>query len=166
MLRRVLEALAGAGQPQVVVLGAAAERVRRVVPEGDWRVVVAEDWADGPGASLRAGLAAVPLAQAALIALGDLPWLSREAAERVLQASADERSFEVVRAFDGEAPGHPLLLRGRVLEAARAAPDAGMRDVIAKAPVLRVPCQGLGVADDVDRPGEEVGPTSPTAVDI
>jgi nicotine blue oxidoreductase len=158
MLRRVLDALSGVCEAQVVVLGAAAERVRTVVPEDEWRVAVAGDWADGPGASLRAGLAAAPLATAVLIALGDLPWLSREAAERVLRSAADHPSYEAVRAFDSGSPGHPLLLRGRLLEVARAAPDAGMQAVLAAAPVLSVPCEGLGVAQDVDTPDQAVDP--------
>ena len=48
----------GGAAPLVVVLGARADEVRAVLPAGV-RAVEAPDWADGMGASLRAGLAAL-----------------------------------------------------------------------------------------------------------
>jgi nicotine blue oxidoreductase len=157
LLRRALEAISGAGEPQVVVLGAAAERVREVVPAGPWKVVVAADWAAGPGASLRAGLAAVPAAPAVLVSLGDLPWLRPEALARLLAAADQDPEAEAVRCFEGSAPGHPVLLRGALLERARSSPDRGMGELLAAAPVLRVECEGLGVARDVDVPADAEG---------
>lgn len=53
---RAVEALAAGGcDPVTVVVGAAAMQVRALVPAGA-RVVEARDWAQGMGASLRAGL--------------------------------------------------------------------------------------------------------------
>jgi nicotine blue oxidoreductase len=153
LLGRVLAALDGLGDPQIVVLGAHAERVRTAVPTPAWRPVVAEDWEAGPGASLRAGLEAAPAATAALVVLGDLGWLRREAAERVLAAAAADPA-EAVRAFEGERPGHPLLLRGALLERARAAPDAGLASLPEVAQATRVECAGLGVGRDVDTPSD------------
>lgn len=150
LLARVLAALDGVGEPRVVVLGAHAERVGNVVT-GSWRPVRAAGWAAGPGASLRAGLAAAPTAAAALVVLGDLAWLRREAVERVLAAAADDPA-EAVRACEGATPGHPLLLRGSLLECARSAPDAGLAALLGRVPVARVECSGLGVARDVDTP--------------
>jgi nicotine blue oxidoreductase len=149
LLGRVLEPLDGFGEDQIVVLGAAAEEVRIILPEDRWRVVVATDWEGGVGASLRAGLAGVPEARAALIVLGDLPWLRREAVERVLAAAAGSDA-EAVRAYEGEVPGHPVLLRGSLLEQARSAPDAGLAGVLKGARVTRVECAGLGACRDVD----------------
>ncbi len=150
MLSRVLAALDGVGEERVVVLGAAPERVRRAVGPG-WRTVLAAEWEAGMGASLRAGLAGVPAAREALVVLGDLPWLRREAVDRVLAAAAQAGgAAEVVRAFDGEVPGHPVLVRGEALERARRGPDAGLRAALEGVPVVRVQCEGLGVARDVD----------------
>lgn len=156
LLARVLAALDGVGEPQVVVLGAHAEQVGATVT-GSWRSVVAAEWKAGPGASLRAGLAAAPAATAALVLLGDLAWLRREAVERVLAVAADER-VEAVRACEGATPGHPLLLRGSLLERARSAPDGGLAALLARAPVVQVECSGLGVARDVDVPLDLEGP--------
>ena len=155
MLSRVLAAVAGFAATQVVVLGAAAERVRPLVGDG-WEVAVAADWEAGMGASLRAGLAAAPSASAALVVLADLPWLRREAVERVCAAAAAGEA-DVVRAFDADVPGHPVLIRGEALDRARGAPDAGLRVALAGLAVERVPCEGLGVARDVDVPADLSG---------
>jgi CTP:molybdopterin cytidylyltransferase MocA len=151
LLSRVLRALDDVGDDRVVVLGAAAEQVGAAPIYDGWRPVVAEDWAAGPGASLRAGLRATPGARSALIVLGDLPWLRREAAERVLEAGRSGGGSEAARAFDGDVPGHPVLVWGRLLERARAAPDQGLGPLLAGSKIIRVPCTGLGVACDVDR---------------
>lgn len=153
MLLRVLDALDGFGDPQIVVLGAHEQKVRGLVPLDRWQPVLAGDWHVGPGASLRAGLRAVPNADAALVVLGDLPWLREEAIRQVLDAAA-RSDAEAVRAFDGEVPGHPLLLRGTLLERARQAPDAGMAALLRNAPVMAVRPDGLGVAQDVDVPSD------------
>lgn len=150
MLARALEPLCEIGERRIVVLGAGAERVREAVDEAAWNVVVATDWANGPGASLRAGLRAAPEARLALISLGDLPWLRREAAELVLRAARENPEAEAARAFEGDAPGHPVLIRGAALAEAREAPDAGLRPLLAASRLVRVPCDGLGVARDVD----------------
>ena len=150
MLARVLDAVDGLGESQTVVLGADAEAVRELVPEDRWRVVLAPGWEVGIGASLRAGLAAASEAEAALVVLGDLPWLRREAVERVLAAAAASPRAEAVRAHEGPLPGHPVLLRGALLEAARAAPDRGLAGVLSRARIVKVDCSGLGVARDVD----------------
>lgn len=150
LLGRVLAVLDGNAEPRIVVLGAAAEEVRSAVPSARWKVVRAADWAEGPGASLRAGLAAVPTAEAAMIVLADLAWLRREAVERVRAAAASSRTVEAFRAVEGERPGHPLLIRGDLLVAARAAPDPGLRPLLARVAVEPVECSGLGVCRDVD----------------
>ncbi|MEH3069009.1 MAG: NTP transferase domain-containing protein [Aeromicrobium erythreum] len=64
----------GGCDPVHVVLGADADTARALVPP-DARVVVADDWAEGMSASLRAGLRAVAAttADAVMIHLVDLP---------------------------------------------------------------------------------------------
>lgn len=154
LLGRVLAMLSPRPEPRIVVLGAAAEAVRGAVPSG-WTVVVAADWEEGQGASLRAGLGAAPDAEAALIVLGDLAWLRPEAVERVLAAAAAAPvAVQAVRACEGDVPGHPLLIRGDLLTAARSAPAAGLRDLLMPANTLAVDCAGLGPTRDVDTPAD------------
>jgi CTP:molybdopterin cytidylyltransferase MocA len=154
MLARLLDELHGIGSPQILVLGCHAELVAEAVPAPTWRTVLAADWQLGPGASLRAGLAAAADAEQVLIVLGDLPWLRRAAVDRVLGAAAVTKA-EALRGFEAEVPGHPVLLRGGALRTARAAaPAQGMGSLLGGEGVLPVPCAGLGVARDVDLPSD------------
>jgi nicotine blue oxidoreductase len=124
----------------VVVLGA-------YDVETDARVVRCPEWAEGPGASLRCGLAALPPeAEAAVVVLADGPDLAPQAVERVIgewRASGDP----VVAASYGGERGHPVLLARSVWGTV---PDEGARGL----PTRLVPCDDLGAPGDVDRPDE------------
>lgn len=138
---------------RTVVLGAAHEEARALVPAGI-EVVVAEDWADGMGASLRAGLAASPDAEAVLVHLVDLPDVTAEVVARVLGADTGPETLARA-AYDGK-PGHPVLI-GRahwagVIETARG--DRGARDYLASHEVTLVECGDLATGADIDRPGQ------------
>jgi CTP:molybdopterin cytidylyltransferase MocA len=158
LVRRALEALRDGGCAQlVVVLGAAAEEVAALVPDGV-RVVVAPDWADGMGASLRAGLTALAEADveappAALVHLVDLPGVGAPAIARLAAATAGPEVL--ARAAYRGVPGHPVLL-GRAhwdAVAAAAVGDAGARAYLAGNPALRlVECADIASPDDVDTP--------------
>lgn len=74
---RALDALRDGGvHPLFVVVGAAADEVRSLLP-ADAEIVRAPDWQDGMGASLRAGLAALeeirPPPISVVVHLVDLP---------------------------------------------------------------------------------------------
>ena len=121
--------------------------------DGPVDVVVAADWADGMGASLRAGLsglaALAPDADAAMVHLVDLPDVGVHVLVRVASHAAPA---VLARArYDGR-PGHPVLL-GRehwpgVAAAARG--DAGARGYLAERDVLAVDCGDLATGADVD----------------
>lgn len=108
------------------------------------RVVRCEEWAHGPGASLRCGLETLgDSVAAAIVVLADGPNLSRDAVERVL--AEWRRHGGIVAASYAGARGHPLVL-GRVDWSE--IPDAGLRD----RPVRLVPCDDLGAPGDIDTP--------------
>jgi CTP:molybdopterin cytidylyltransferase MocA len=135
----------------VVVLGAEAARVAELLPPSV-DVVMAADWADGMGASLRAGLTAVADADVdgVLVSLVDLPDLTAAVVARVLAAAAGPDSL-VRASYDGE-PGHPVLI-GRDHWAdvtAAAVGDRGARDYLAGATVTLVECGDLATGRDVD----------------
>ena len=147
-----------------VVLGAAADEVRAILDEDGWcvdpavDVVVAEDWAEGMGASLRAGLSALAAGRddvtTALVSLVDLPDVDEAVVARVL--AVDDRSDCLARASYDGVPGHPVLL-GRdhwagVVETATG--DRGARDYLRDRDVLTVECGDLATGRDVDTPGE------------
>jgi CTP:molybdopterin cytidylyltransferase MocA len=121
----------------VVVLGAHPV-------ETSARTVDCPDWERGPGASLRCGLAALgDEVEAAVVVLGDGPWIDPRAIGRVIE-SWRRTGTERVGATYGGVRLHPLLL-------ARAAwsdiPDEGMRAL----PAELVPCDDLEAPGDVDR---------------
>jgi len=152
-LARVVDALRGGGCDEVVVvLGAAADEARGLVPD-DVAVVVAADWAEGMSASLRAGLASLdPSADAALVTLVDLPDVTADVIGRV--AAAAHGPDVLARAAYEETPGHPVLI-GRDHWAgviATATGDLGARDYLKPREVVLVECGDLATGRDVDRP--------------
>ncbi len=152
-LRRSLAALRDGGCADVtVVLGAGAAEAR-VLLDADVTVVVAGDWAEGMGASLRAGLNALPDAAAALVVLVDLPDVGPDVVRRVLAAATGPQVLARA-AYAGE-PGHPVLLgRDHWAEiAATATGDRGARDYLAAHDVTLVECGDLATGADRDTPG-------------
>lgn len=159
---RAIGALLDGGCDSVVVVaGASAAEAAALLDETGWshdpaiEVVVAENWDDGMGASLRTGLSAAmgTSASYALVSLVDLPDVGSAVVERVLgQMSRDEAA--VARAtYDGR-PGHPVLL-GRnhwagVIGAAHG--DKGARDYLAANHPVLVECGDLATGRDTDTP--------------
>lgn len=154
LVRRALRVLtAGGCTPLVVVVGAAAPDVRAVLPAGVL-VVEATDWAEGMGASLRAGLTALAALDtpAAVVHLVDLPGVTSAAVARL---AADSAPGDLRRASYGGRPAHPVLI-GRshwtgVIGSATG--DAGARGYLAGHPALElVECGDVADPDDVDTP--------------
>lgn len=166
LVARGLRALRDGGlDPRVVVLGADADRARPAVVAADPRatVVVAEDWAHGMGASLRAGLATLgvgdtglagPTVDAVLVLLVDTPGIGPAALARV--AAAATRDGLVRGAYDGR-PGHPVVLGAEHLAgvAAAAHDDVGARGYLAGRDDVRpVEVGDVATRDDVDTPAD------------
>jgi CTP:molybdopterin cytidylyltransferase MocA len=157
LARGVGSLLDGGCGPVTVVLGAEADAARDVLGTS-WQaavsVVVAEDWAEGMGASLRAGLASMDgaPADAVVVTLVDLPDVGGDVVRRVVAAGTGPHAL--VRAeYDGR-PGHPVLL-GRehwtgVAAAARG--DQGAREYFRAHPPTACECGDLATGRDVDRP--------------
>jgi CTP:molybdopterin cytidylyltransferase MocA len=151
--RAVRVARAGGCDPVVIVLGAAAERVRADADLAAATVVVNPAWESGLASSLRAGLAALAEidAAAALVLLVDTPGIGAEAVRRVA-ARGDERVLAC--ATYGRRRGHPMLFgRAHWAEiAALAAGDVGARTYLraAGSAVVEVPCDDIADPTDVD----------------
>ena len=142
LLPRVLERLAEADVAPVVVVEGAHE----LPPQpGGVTVVRCGAWADGPGASLRCGLAALPgEATHALVVLADGPLLDPRAVARVAAHTAD--ADVVAASYDGTR-SHPVALARTVWDRI---PAEGAR---ALRPAL-VDCSDLHAPGDVDTPGD------------
>lgn len=151
-LVRSVQALTDGGCARVtIVLGASAEQARALLPE-QVHVVVAMDWAEGMGASLRSGLSALDdAAEAALVSLVDLPDVGAAVVRRVLEVASG--SAVLARAAYDGVPGHPVLI-GRdhwTGVVASATGDRGARDYLSGRAVTLVECADLATGRDVDR---------------
>jgi nicotine blue oxidoreductase len=142
-LPALLERLDRARSVRDVVVVWGAYEPRDTVSQAAVRLVEARDWANGPGASLRAGLASLSdEATHAVVVLADGPTLDPRAVERIV-AYRDDAA--VVAASYGGVRGHPVCLARAVWNAV---PDEGAR---ALEPLL-VPCDDLDPPGDVDYP--------------
>lgn len=154
LLRSVAALRDGGCATVVVVLGAAAGDARPLLDDADVdvEVVVADDWAEGMSASLRAGLRSLaPTAGSALVSLVDLPDVDARVVRRVLARAVSPDGL--ARATYGGRPGHPVLL-GRDHWAgvvASATGDEGAKGYLATHPPVLVECGDLAGGEDVDR---------------
>jgi CTP:molybdopterin cytidylyltransferase MocA len=139
--------------PIVVVLGAAAERVRAAAELDGATVVCNDAWTTGMGSSLRAGLAALADtdADAVVVLLVDMPGITAEAVRRV--AALPYPQALVCAAYGGRR-GHPMLL-GRAHWSGittLAKVDVGARPyLMARASQVQdVACDGIASDADID----------------
>ena len=135
----------------VVVLGAGADEARaKVPPDPRIEVHTAGDWADGMGASLRAGLAHAT-GDAVLITLVDLPGTPGTVVDRLLAPGGDLRDALRQATYDGR-PGHPVLVGANhwppLSDALRG--DRGARPYLVRHGVTEVECGDLHHGRDED----------------
>jgi CTP:molybdopterin cytidylyltransferase MocA len=151
LVERAADTLAEAGcSDTVVVLGAAADRVRAAAPNL-MHTVDNPDWASGMASSLRAGLTALAStpAVAAVVLLVDMPGVTSAAVRRV---AAHAGPAALVIGGYGDRRGHPVLL-GRehwAGAAAAATGDQGAREYLRAHQDLLVVVPVGDVADDTD----------------
>jgi CTP:molybdopterin cytidylyltransferase MocA len=147
-LRSAVAALAGGGcDDVVVVLGAA---VVDVPPPA--RTAVAEDWQQGMGASLAAGLAAAGNADYAVVLTVDTPDVGADVVDRVLSAARAAPSG-IARAVYGGRPGHPVVIADRhwpELVATLRGDEGARRFLAARSDVVTVDCADLATGLDID----------------
>ena len=135
--------------PVVVVIGHEAQAILAGVEFNDANVVVCDGWQEGQSASLRAGVAALGDVDAAVITLGDQPFITPQVIAGALDH--DDRLHDAVRTFYSGEPGHPVLLTRRLL--ARAGDlrgDVGFRDLLRGQRVRRFEAGHLADPTDID----------------
>lgn len=137
LLPAVLERVEQSPVDEIVVVAGAYEL------DLDLRVVQADDWERGPGASLRAGLAALgDDVTHAVVVLADGPGLDPRAIARLLE---HRNGGDVLAASYDGTRGHPVLLARAVWPSV---PDEGGRALAA----TLVDCSDLDPPGDVDTP--------------
>jgi molybdenum cofactor cytidylyltransferase len=162
LLEHALDALATAGLDDViVVLGADAAAIEAAMHWRGERRVVNPRPGDGLSSSLRVGLDAaveVPGADAALIVLGDQPFLRPAVVRSVLEAADSPAtagaSFVRPRYPSDPAPNPVLVRRSAWALAAGLAGDRGLGSLLANRPELVVEVPVEGANPDVDTPAD------------
>lgn len=132
VLQRVLDALKESRIDEtVVVLGSGEEEVRRTVDLDGTKVVVNPHYAEGMSTSIRAGLAGVnPSTDAAVMVLGDQPFLTPALLDRLIGAFLREKAPVVVPVSLGKR-GNPVLFARSVFpEVMRVSGDRGAKKVV------------------------------------
>ncbi len=153
-LERSVSVLISSGCTEVVVvLGARADEARASVPPSA-RVVVADDWAEGMSASLRAGLRALAPSPGdlAVVTLVDLPDVTAAVVRRVVEAASGPTAL--ARATYGGRPGHPVVLGSDHWAAVAddVVGDRGAQGYLAEHGCLGVECGDLATGRDQDTP--------------
>jgi molybdenum cofactor cytidylyltransferase len=134
--------------PAAEAFATTAGEIRRL------RLVHADDHAEGMGATLRAGVAALPPdADGVFVFLGDMPLIPSDVPPRLADALAAGVDAVAPR-FDGQR-GHPVLFRASLFPALRASTgDEGARAVLQSLgkTLATITVGAPGVLFDVDRP--------------
>ena len=149
-LQRSVAVLVDGGCDAVtVVLGARASEALPLVPDGA-TAVVADDWAEGMSASLRAGLAALGRLRRGRAQPGRPPGRDRRGGPPGRRPAPDPRTLSRAT-YDGR-PGHPVVI-GRdhwAGVAASATGDQGARHYLDAHEAELVECGDLATGRDQD----------------
>lgn len=144
-----------------VVLGAEHERAMKLLPDSaNVCPIIAHDWADGQGASLKGALNWALSMQTdtqrtearLVITLVDLPQLRVESALRVTGAGQDDPANCLAQAWYHGAPGHPVVIGSNHWQPLTESltGDTGAKHYLAAHHSVRIDCSELGGGNDVD----------------
>jgi molybdenum cofactor cytidylyltransferase len=157
LVRLVTEqALASKAKDVIVVTGHQAELVEKALAGLDVKFVRNADFAQGLASSVKAGVAAVrDDADGAVICLGDMPMISAQLIDHLIDAFAPDRGNLIAVPVSDSRRGNPVLWSRRFFnELMTLDGDIGARHLIAKhsEAVVEVPVEGFGAFLDIDTP--------------
>ncbi|ELY36666.1 molybdopterin-guanine dinucleotide biosynthesis protein A [Natronorubrum tibetense GA33] len=145
--------------PVVAVLGYEADRVRAALEGLPVETVVNEAYETGQASSLRTGIRAIrdrkEECEAALVALGDMPFVAPTTVNALLTAYAENAGDAIAPAFEG-VRGNPVLFDERFFDAlADVDGDIGGREILLESDAsVLVSVDDPGVRRDIDRPAD------------
>lgn len=143
--------------PVIVALPVFPHPRQLALQETDAVLIEVPDAQEGMNASLRAAIRAVPdTARAAMVLLGDLPDLTGNDLNKVLQSLDVNKDCLIWRGAtaDGK-PGHPVIFSAQLFDQiARLSGDSGGREVVQAAAgrIALVPLEGNRARLDLDTP--------------
>jgi molybdenum cofactor cytidylyltransferase len=157
LVRTVAEqALASKATEVIVVTGHQADLVEQALAGLNVKFVRNPDFAGGLASSVKAGIAAVAAnADGALICLGDMPLMSAQLIDRLIEAFEPDRGHLITVPVSDGRRGNPVLWSRRFFrELMTLDGDVGARHLIAKhaEAVAEVPVEGDSAFLDIDTP--------------
>jgi molybdenum cofactor cytidylyltransferase len=157
LVRLVTEqALASKVKEIIVVTGHQADLVESALKGLNVRFVRNPDFAAGLASSVKAGIAAVPgEADGAVICLGDMPMVSAQLIDHLIEAFAPDRGNLIAVPVSDGRRGNPVLWSRRFFsELMTLDGDTGARHLIARhgSAVAEVPVEGDAAFLDIDTP--------------
>jgi molybdenum cofactor cytidylyltransferase len=157
MIRHMAEAVLKSDvRPVIVVTGHDALTVETALAGLPLAFHHASDFAQGMSASLRIGIAAVPgVCGAALICLGDMPFVRADTFDRVAAAFDPELGqVAIFPTYQGKRGNPVLLARSLFADIMRLSGDQGARALLGAIPdrVGEIVTDDPGILCDIDRP--------------
>jgi molybdenum cofactor cytidylyltransferase len=157
LLGHVVESVRGSRVDEIVlVLGHDAETIQERVAIKNLKVVINEAYSQGMGASLRAGLSALPGVDAALIVLADQPFVLSATLDRLIDQYQQSNAQIAIPTYKGFR-GNPVLLDRSVFSEVMALTgDIGCRAIFGNhlEGIVKVPVEDVGILLDVDSKGD------------
>jgi molybdenum cofactor cytidylyltransferase len=150
------QALASKAKEVIVVTGHQAELVENALAGLKVIFVRNADFTSGLAGSVKAGISAVPKqSDGAVICLGDMPMVSADLIDHLIDAFSPDRGNLIAVPVSGGRRGNPVLWSRRFFsELMTLDGDIGARHLIAKhnEAVAEVPVEGDGAFLDIDTP--------------
>lgn len=140
-----------------VVVGHEAERVRSVLDPFDVAIVENEDYAGGQATSVRTAIEGIeqtdPAVEAAVFALGDMPFVTPTTIDRLVDAFRAEVGTALAAAYGGQR-GNPVLFGAEHFPALTDVDgDVGGRAILLEHGTL-IDTDDPGVVTDIDTPAD------------
>lgn len=156
VIRHIADTLAASRLDDVcVVVGHAAERVRRELPADTVRCVVNSEYRQGMLSSVRCGLRALPTeCNSVMVALGDQPGITTALVNELIDAFEKSSRALLVPTFEGRR-GHPLVFSTSLCaEVFTSHDDVGLKGLLSAHPreVAEVAVEAPAVLEDLDTP--------------
>ncbi len=155
LMHAVSQALAYDPARCIVVLRPGMDDLRQALADQQVDITLNQDYASGMSSSLRLGIGALGEgAEAAMILLGDQPYISHKVIRQLASAFAREGRAITIPVYGGT-PGPPAIFRREVFpELLALTGDEGGRSVIRRDPtrVARVPLARHLMPIDIDTP--------------
>jgi molybdenum cofactor cytidylyltransferase len=154
ILERTLKNVRASNASEItLVLGHLAEDVQKAIATQGLKLVINPDYGQGMGTSLRSGLAAVGSdAAAALIVLGDQPWVTAETLDHLIACHQERKPQIIIPTYKGFR-GNPVLLdRSVFAEVQSLNGNVGCRAIFGDHTegILKLPVNDPGILLDID----------------